>query len=264
MRKTSIAVALAAIAVVLGGVSGTSPSAAGVAQAAPRSFFGIVPQAVISEEDAEYMRAARIGSIRLPIGWDSIQSSPRGPLGLVGHRPRNRHRGQPGPDRAAVPRRSAELGRAPGHAAADRQRPPAARLDALRPRGGRTLRPGRRLLARTPPRRARQGRHQAQPLEADPRLADLERGQLLLLRLPGLAGPLRPPAEDQLPGGQGGRPARPGDPLRAVRRTRPGRQVRHGRRRLPRTALPGARDQALLRRRRPPPVRLPRRATSNG
>jgi len=79
MRKTSIAVALAAIAVALGGVSGTSPSAAGVAQAAPRSFFGIVPQAVISEEDAEYMRAARIGSIRLPIGWDSIQSHRRGP-----------------------------------------------------------------------------------------------------------------------------------------------------------------------------------------
>jgi len=79
LRKTSTAVALLAIAVVAGGVSGTSPTSAGVAQAAPRSFFGIVPQAVISEEDAEYMRAAHIGSIRLPIGWDSIQPSPRGP-----------------------------------------------------------------------------------------------------------------------------------------------------------------------------------------
>jgi hypothetical protein len=79
MRKTSIAVVLAALAVGLLGISGASSSTAGVAQAAPRTFFGIVPQAVISEEDAEYMRAARIGSIRLPIGWDSIQPSRRGP-----------------------------------------------------------------------------------------------------------------------------------------------------------------------------------------
>jgi hypothetical protein len=53
----------------------SSPSAA---QAAPRTFFGIVPQAIISEEDARYMRAARIGAIRLPIGWESVQPERRG------------------------------------------------------------------------------------------------------------------------------------------------------------------------------------------
>jgi hypothetical protein len=79
LKKTSIAVALVVVAVLAGGVSGSAPTAPGTAQAAPRSFFGIVPQAVIDQEDAEYMRAARIGSIRLPIGWESIQSSPRGP-----------------------------------------------------------------------------------------------------------------------------------------------------------------------------------------
>ncbi|HET9164277.1 MAG TPA: hypothetical protein VFN89_12645 [Solirubrobacterales bacterium] len=84
MRRASIAIALAAIAVVACTVADTSLSTAGVAQAAPRTFFGIVPQAVIDEEDAEYMRAARIGSIRLPIGWESIQPTRRGPLNWEG------------------------------------------------------------------------------------------------------------------------------------------------------------------------------------
>jgi hypothetical protein len=81
MRRASIAIALAVAACA---VAYTSFSSVGVAQAAPREFFGIVPQAVISEEDAEYMRAARIGSIRLPIGWDSIQPSRRGPYNWEG------------------------------------------------------------------------------------------------------------------------------------------------------------------------------------
>jgi hypothetical protein len=48
------------------------------AQAAPRSFFGIVPQAPLEEEDVRYMRAARIGTVRLPIGWDSVQPTRAG------------------------------------------------------------------------------------------------------------------------------------------------------------------------------------------
>jgi len=71
-KKASIAVALAVLAVA-GVVGATSLFAPGVAQAAPRSFFGIVPQAILSEEDVAYMRAARIGSIRLGIGWESVQ-----------------------------------------------------------------------------------------------------------------------------------------------------------------------------------------------
>lgn len=83
MKRASIAMALAALAVV--GIATTvSLSSPERAQAAPRSFFGIVPQAPISEEDGNYMRAARIGSIRLPIGWESIQPTKRGPLNWEG------------------------------------------------------------------------------------------------------------------------------------------------------------------------------------
>ena len=83
MKRASIAMALAGLAVA--GIATTvllsSPEGA---QAAPRSFFGVVPQAPISEEDGNYMRAARIGSIRLPIGWESIQPTKRGPLNWEG------------------------------------------------------------------------------------------------------------------------------------------------------------------------------------
>ncbi len=74
MRKASIALAFTAVAIV--GVAATALlSTPDVAQAAPRSFFGIVPQAILSEEDAAYMRAGRIGSIRLGIGWESAQET---------------------------------------------------------------------------------------------------------------------------------------------------------------------------------------------
>lgn len=77
MKRASIATALAALAAiaVFGTTLLSSPESA---QAAPRSFFGIVPQASLSEEDAQYMRAARIGSVRLPIGWESVQPTKRG------------------------------------------------------------------------------------------------------------------------------------------------------------------------------------------
>jgi polysaccharide biosynthesis protein PslG len=76
-RKASIATAFTAMAITVAAAI-VSLSAPGVAQAAPRSFFGIVPQAILSEEDARYMRAGGIGSIRLGIGWESVQPSRRG------------------------------------------------------------------------------------------------------------------------------------------------------------------------------------------
>ncbi len=77
MKRASIVIAFAGPAIASALAVGllSSPS---VAQAAPRSFFGIVPQASLSEEDASYMRAARIGSVRLPIGWESVQPTKRG------------------------------------------------------------------------------------------------------------------------------------------------------------------------------------------
>jgi len=83
-RNTRASIAVVLVIAAVCAVAAISFFSAGVAQAAPRTFFGIVPQAPISEEDAEYMRAARIGSIRLPIGWDSIQPTKRGPFNWEG------------------------------------------------------------------------------------------------------------------------------------------------------------------------------------
>jgi hypothetical protein len=48
------------------------------AQAVPRSFFGVVPQTGLNETDAEYMRAARIGSVRWPLAWSGAEPTARG------------------------------------------------------------------------------------------------------------------------------------------------------------------------------------------
>jgi hypothetical protein len=83
VRKASIAAPFAVLAAVC--VAATaSLSAPDVARAAPRGFFGIVPQAILSEEDAEYMRAGRIGSVRLGIGWESVQETRGGPYNWEG------------------------------------------------------------------------------------------------------------------------------------------------------------------------------------
>jgi hypothetical protein len=75
MRRATIALAFTALAAAL--LTGAaSLSAPGAAQAAPRSFFGIVPQHALTDTDAEYMRVGRIGSVRWPLGWEAVQSSP--------------------------------------------------------------------------------------------------------------------------------------------------------------------------------------------
>jgi len=48
------------------------------AQGLPRDFFGIAPQTHLTEADASYMRAGRIGSVRWPFDWGSIQPTPNG------------------------------------------------------------------------------------------------------------------------------------------------------------------------------------------
>jgi hypothetical protein len=65
------------IALLLGLVAALALSAGNAAgrpaPRAPRSFFGIAPQAVPTSTDAEYMRAGGIGSIRWPIAWSGVQ-----------------------------------------------------------------------------------------------------------------------------------------------------------------------------------------------
>ena len=76
MGRASIAAALAAVALAC-----VAPLAAPAgARTVPRSFFGVVPQSVLTPEDAEYMRAGGIGSLRMGIGWDSVQATRGGPF----------------------------------------------------------------------------------------------------------------------------------------------------------------------------------------
>jgi hypothetical protein len=47
------------------------------AQAAPRGFFGMVPQEPVGTEDLARMRAGGVETLRLMLPWSSIQPSPR-------------------------------------------------------------------------------------------------------------------------------------------------------------------------------------------
>jgi hypothetical protein len=49
----------------------------GTASAVPREFFGISPQTPLTEADVEHMEAARIGSLRWPLAWESVQPTAR-------------------------------------------------------------------------------------------------------------------------------------------------------------------------------------------
>lgn len=48
------------------------------AQALPPSFFGIAPQTLINDTDTAYMKAARIGSVRWPVNWATVQPTAKG------------------------------------------------------------------------------------------------------------------------------------------------------------------------------------------
>jgi hypothetical protein len=74
--KTAFALCFAASLTVLAGLA--TSVAAPPAQAVPRTFFGIAPQTAPSESEAEYMRAGRIGSLRWPLAWSSVQPTPNG------------------------------------------------------------------------------------------------------------------------------------------------------------------------------------------
>ncbi|HEX6754042.1 MAG TPA: hypothetical protein VF093_10710 [Solirubrobacterales bacterium] len=65
MRTAKTTILLLALVAVL-----AVPSAAG---ALPRTFFGIGPQTALTDTDVAYMKAGGIGSVRLPVGWGSVQ-----------------------------------------------------------------------------------------------------------------------------------------------------------------------------------------------
>jgi hypothetical protein len=54
------------------------------AQAAPRGFFGIVPQTGLGPKDIGRMKAGGIETIRMPLSWAGAQPTPRGAYSWVG------------------------------------------------------------------------------------------------------------------------------------------------------------------------------------
>ncbi len=92
MRRAPIAIALAALAAVCcvaatGSLAASKQPPASPKKASkpvPRSFFGIVPQTGLTEEDVRHMSAGGIGSVRMGMGWDSVQKTRGGPYDWEG------------------------------------------------------------------------------------------------------------------------------------------------------------------------------------
>ena len=76
MRHAKKSAALLIIAITL--------LAPAVAQAAPRGFFGIVPQTGLGPEDLGRMKAGGIETIRIPLSWASTQPTPRSDYNWLG------------------------------------------------------------------------------------------------------------------------------------------------------------------------------------
>jgi hypothetical protein len=53
-------------------------SSSGAPLKAPPRFFGVAPQTALTDEDASYMQAGGIGTVRLPLVWEAIQPTASG------------------------------------------------------------------------------------------------------------------------------------------------------------------------------------------
>jgi hypothetical protein len=78
MRTKLAIAAIAAAALAVAATSVSFSAGAKASRSAPRSFFGMAPQTALTETDAEYMRAARIGSVRWPFTWSGLQPTRSG------------------------------------------------------------------------------------------------------------------------------------------------------------------------------------------
>ncbi|HKA66514.1 MAG TPA: hypothetical protein VKG03_01270, partial [Solirubrobacterales bacterium] len=75
-RRIPAALLLACLAVAL--FAGVQSGSAKPPIPAPRGFFGIGPQTTLTDEDAAYMKAGGIESVRWPLTWGAIQPTARG------------------------------------------------------------------------------------------------------------------------------------------------------------------------------------------
>ena len=78
MKRLLAAVSLCGclvLALVVGAQSGTAKPPV----PAPKGFFGIAPQGTLTDEDARYMKAGGIETVRWPLPWNGVQPTAGGP-----------------------------------------------------------------------------------------------------------------------------------------------------------------------------------------
>jgi hypothetical protein len=76
MRR--LAAPLLVACLVIGLVACAGNGSAKPLPAAPKGFFGIAPQSILTDTDVRYMKAGGIEAIRWPLPWDSVQPTAKG------------------------------------------------------------------------------------------------------------------------------------------------------------------------------------------
>ncbi len=77
--KRRLAAILLLVALLLALLAGTQQGSAKPPPRAPKGFFGIAPQSVLTDEDVRYMKAGGVDAIRWPLPWDTTQPRANGP-----------------------------------------------------------------------------------------------------------------------------------------------------------------------------------------
>ena len=170
---------LAAVVLCLACVAMTAPAAI----ALPSGFWGVSPQAPPSVEQFQRLRAGGVNSVRIPISWAAIAAARQCGSELHGTRPARRRRRCGRPQRAALRLRRSVLGGALrlgfliSGATAPKTLP--VKTGAQRSAWTNFL---ELVVQRYGPSGSFWAANPRLPAQPDPHLADLERGELQVLR----------------------------------------------------------------------------------
>ncbi len=220
-RRLTAALLLACLAAAVPAVAGGAPAASPIhtgppSGPVPPDFFGIAPQTTLTPADTSRMRTGGIATVRLPLPWNAIQPTAGGGFDWAGTDAAVEVAARGGlrvlPFLYGTPR---WLARQPTTLPIDNARERSAWV-AFVTAAVKRYGPGGSFWAEHGPGVQYVDGH-PQP-DPDPYLADLERGEFPLLRLPRLSDPLRAPPATHPPRDQERRPSRQGRPRRPLRR----------------------------------------------